>query len=231
MGALLETMDRVQAYWRSASPYRHTQLLASIGLLIVLNPFLYGAVGQVAADLLLLVTFLSALFTFADRRSHLAVGLALLFLVQTADWYRGANEIGTISVAYTLLSLAFFGYFTALVLADVFRARAVSLDTVSGALAAYLLIGVWWAFAYALLELAIPGSILGLRGDSAGYAEYLGYSFITLTTLGYGNVVPGNAQADALASVEAIVGQFYLTVLVARLVAMSLTERRDRDSA
>ena len=127
--------------------------------------------------------------------------------------------------------MSFFGYVTALVLTDVFRdSRAVSLDTICGALAAYLLIGVVWAFSYALLEALLPGSIDGLRdeGFANGYQQYLGYSFVTLTTLGYGNVVPANAKAEALATVEAIVGQVYLTVLVARLVALNLVSERGR---
>jgi hypothetical protein len=118
-----------------------------------------------------------------------------------------------------------------MILTDVFRdSRAVSVDTICGALAAYMLLGVAWAFAYALLEAVLPGSIAGLReeGFANGYQQYLGYSFVTLTTLGYGNVVPANAQAEALASGEAIAGQVYLTVLVARLVALNLVSERGR---
>lgn len=209
---------------RLVSRVRHTQLLASLSLLILLTPFFASGFLRFVADVLLLVTFLSAVFAFADRRLHVAIGLLLTVAVQGVGWYRSVNEIDTVSVTYTVLALCFFGYFSVLVLRDVFRARDVSLDTIAGALSVYLLLGIWWAFAYALLEIAIPGSIVGLRGGaSTGYQDYMGYSYITLTTLGYGNMVPGNAKADMLASAEAIVGQLYLTVLVARLVAMSLS--------
>ena len=135
-----------------------------------------------------------------------------------------------------MLGILFFAYVTFLILSDVFRdSVAVSADTICGALAAYLLIGIGWAFAYALLDQLVPGSIMGLRshGGLSRYDGYLGYSFVTLTTLGYGNVVPGNAKADALAVAEAVVGQIYLVVLVARLVALNLVSTRlrleDRD--
>ena len=207
--------------------FRHTQLLVALSLLILLTPFAESRFLSLTADLLLLVTFLSAVFAFAERRIHVVVGLVLTIAVQAVGWYRSAHEIDTVSVTYSVLAIVFFGYFSVLVLRDVFRARDVSLDTIAGALAVYLLLGVLWAFAYALLESAVPGSIIGLRGgDRTGYADYLGYSYITLTTLGYGNVVPGNTKADMLASAEAIVGQLYLTVLVARLVAMSLSGGR-----
>jgi hypothetical protein len=128
-------------------------------------------------------------------------------------------------MAYAGVGVVFFGYVTFLILADVFRhSTSVSVDTIAGALAAYILLGIGWAFAYSLLEHVVPGSIAGLRAPSGlhRYYEYLGYSFDTLTTLGYGNVVPANDKADALAAAEAVVGQVYLTVLVARLVALNL---------
>ena len=109
---------------------------------------------------------------------------------------------------------------------------SVTLDTICGALAAYLLIGVGWAFAYALLNQVNPGSIVGLRSEagSSRYEDYLGFSFVTLTTLGYGNVVPANAKADALAVGQAMLGQIYLTVLVARLVALNLVSMRSENA-
>jgi hypothetical protein len=119
---------------------------------------------------------------------------------------------------------------TALVLSDVFQqGDRVSSDTIYGALAGYLLLGVTWTFAFSLLESLQPGSFSGMApeagGASASIRQFVGYSFVTLTTLGYGNIVPTNARADALAIWEAIVGQVYLTVLVARLVALNLRDR------
>ena len=217
--------------------YRHAQLLASLSLLLVLNPFVTTVAGGFAVDLLLLVTLLSAVGACASRRNQLVIGVGLTVLLQGAVIYRSLSDIELARVAYSVLGMLFFSYITALILSDVFRRTAsVSADTICGALASYLLIGVGWSFAYALLDQLIPGSLEGLRTqDGRGrYDEYLGYSFVTLTTLGYGNVVPGNAKADALASAEAIVGQVYLTVLVARLVALNLVSARagpgsDRD--
>ncbi len=98
------------------------------------------------------------------------------------------------------------------------------MNTSCGSLSVYLLLGLLWAFAFALLESAVPGSFSGIeRGMGfTDYKRFFGFSFVTLTTLGYGNVVPLTPRADALAVAEAIVGQIYLTVLVARLVALNL---------
>lgn len=209
--------------------YRHAQLLCMLVALVLVDPFLEGTFALEIVDVLLALTLISAVVACAQRRSRLIFGVGMALLVLGLSWYRNASGVETITIFYSGVALVFFGYVTAVVLTDVFRdSTSVSADTICGALAGYLLIGVGWAFAYALLQTAIPGSIVGLRAETfgGGYQQYLGYSFVTLTTLGYGNVLPANAQAEALAALEAIVGQVYLTVLVARLVALNLTESR-----
>ena len=210
--------------------YRHVQLLVALALLLVVEPFVKSYVGELVVDVFLLLTIVSVVIACSRTRRHLIVGLTLAVLVQASQFYRAIHEPHAIGTARLLLAISLFGYVTALVLADVFRrGTRVSADTICGALAVYLLLGVIWTFAYTLLESLQPGSFSGLvapTGPSAttDYQRFLGYSFVTLTTLGYGNVVPANGQADALAISEAILGQVYLTVLVARLVALNLIE-------
>jgi hypothetical protein len=208
--------------------YRHTQLLAVLTLFLLANPFLETVAGYALLDVLLLVTLISAVLACATRRRHVVIGVGLTLLMQASGLYRVFGEIEYINLTHSALGIVFFGYVTSLILRQVFRsATDVSTDTICGALAAYLLIGIAWSFAYALVDQLIPGSISGLRSEGLGrYDEYLAYSFVTLTTLGYGNVVPANAQAETLAYFEAIVGQVYLTVLVARLVALNLAATR-----
>ena len=211
--------------------YRHAQLLAILSLLLLVNPFLHGLVGFTFVNVMLFLVLISAVIACGGERRRVVIGVLLAVLLQAAALYREFTGVTAVSLVYSTLGVVFFGYITALVLSDIFRtSQRVSADTICGALAAYLLMGVGWAFAYALLEQLIPGSIRGLRvAIDGGYHEFLGYSFVTLTTLGYGNVVPGNDKADALASAEAIVGQVYLTVLVARLVALNLVFARAGD--
>jgi hypothetical protein len=210
--------------------YRHAQLLVTLALLLVVRPFLDGLIGLALVDVFLMLALVSAVVACATSRRHLVVGVTLAVLVQASALYRAYYEIEAVSFARLLLLIALFGYVTALVLADVFRRGAsVDRDTIFGALAAYFLLGLTWAFAFALLESLAPGSFTGpgLAEKSGAstqydYQRFIGYSFVTLTTLGYGNVVPATARADALAISEAVMGQIYLTVLVARLVALNL---------
>jgi hypothetical protein len=207
--------------------YRHAQLLFALALLLLAEPFVESVAGTVFFDVFLWITVVSVVIACSTRRRSLFIGLALAALMQLSLAYRTIRGLEEIDATHSLLAMALFVYVTALVLSDVFRrGDSVSTDTICGALAGYLLLGLTWTFAFTLLESLQPGSFVGLAptGDAMlpGYKRFLGYSFVTLTTLGYGNVVPSNARADALATWEAIVGQVYLTVLVARLVALNL---------
>lgn len=209
--------------------YRHAQLLVMLVLSMLMNPFVEGTLLFKVVDLTLALTLISAVLACSRDRVRMMAGLGFSLVVLGLSWYRNFSGIEAVSIVYSSLALLFFFYVTAIILIDVFReSTEVSADTICGALAGYLLIGVIWAFAYALLEVLLPGSITGLREEAStsGYQQYLGYSFVTLTTLGYGNVLPANAKAESLAAAEAIVGQVYLTVLVARLVALNLSASR-----
>src|SRR5207247_5911220 len=97
---------------------------------------------------------------------------------------------------------------------------------VMGGIAGYLLIGITWAFAYQLLLQLVPAAIHfenGTPGGLLGQPNDLFYfSFITLTTVGYGDVQPVHPVVRSLAVAEALVGQLYLAILIASLVGMAL---------
>jgi hypothetical protein len=100
---------------------------------------------------------------------------------------------------------------------------AITLDRLVGAVCIYLLLGVVWTLLFALLELVAPGSF-HYAGRQAGdpIEHLLYYSFVTLTTLGYGDVAPVHAVARTLAYLEAVVGQLYIALLIASLVGRYL---------
>jgi hypothetical protein len=218
------------------SGYRHATLLAALVLLLLVRPFLgERLLGLALVDLLLMLTLVSSVLACAANRRQAAIGLVLAALMVLASWADLISEDAALLSVFPGLGLVFFGYVTFLMLRTVFLStRRVSADTICGALSVYLLLGLVWTFAYALLELAQPGSFTlggpGSSPDAQHFERFMGFSFVTLTTLGYGNIVPTSPRADALATMEAIVGQIYLTVLVARLVALQLTQAGARRS-
>jgi len=93
----------------------------------------------------------------------------------------------------------------------------------------YLILGVFGAVLYFLLETVLPGSFAGLDDydENLWFWRLLYFSFVTLSTLGYGDITPANAFSESMAYLEAIVGQFYIAVLVASLVGMYIAAREN----
>jgi voltage-gated potassium channel len=104
---------------------------------------------------------------------------------------------------------------------QVVLSNEISLNRIVGAICIYLLLGVIWAMTYTVVELASPESFAGFAptGDQGWDSEWLYFSFVTMTTLGYGDILPISATARGLAYIQAVVGQFYIAILVAGLVS------------
>ncbi len=129
----------------------------------------------------------------------------------------------------TLAILAFLFLATGKAMRQIAIGNNLSTNRIVGAVCVYLMLGVIWALCYALLEAIVPGSFEGLSEHAASASwnpDWVYFSFVTLTTLGYGDILPQTFSARTLSYFEAIVGQFYLAVLVAGLVGAYLSERQ-----
>jgi Ca2+/Na+ antiporter len=152
------------------------------------------------------------------------VRLAAPFQVDSPSW----------NGAVMILTAAFMGFLIWLLLHDLFSKHRSSSERIYGALCAYLFIGILFALVYAHLEYRAPGSFSAgneaLRETSAEEASmvpiFTYYSFVTLTTLGYGDITPVTDHARTLAWLEALIGQLYLAVMVATLVGIKVSEAR-----
>lgn len=131
----------------------------------------------------------------------------------------------------TAIFLLFLGVLSAMILQDVEHSRRIMFDQVCGGLCVYLMIGYAWGLMYAALEHISPGAFsidlarFGLEGvvSPLRLNAVMTYgSFVTLTTLGYGDIAPVGPMARGLVWVEAVLGQIYMAVFVARLVSQYL---------
>jgi hypothetical protein len=112
------------------------------------------------------------------------------------------------------------------VLALVVRRGPITPRRIQGAIAVYLLLGFIWAQLYELVALWRPGAFTGAV-EGMGSLPWTYYSFVTLTTMGYGDIMPVHPLARAVAVLEALTGQLYLAIMLARLVSLELQSRRD----
>jgi len=184
-----------------------------------------------ANNLLFAFTLLFAVFGMQSNRRLLLISLALVGAaivtgILAANY--GGEEWNYLSfvifLAYLLLAL-----FTAI--SQLVRSGAISMNQLVGTVCVYLLLGVIWSLLYAALFAYDHGAFSGVPADTSivDSEVWLYYSFVTLTTLGYGDIVPLSSLAKTLAYLEAIIGQFYLAILVAGLVSSFLARRTTLD--
>ncbi|MEM1437804.1 MAG: potassium channel family protein [Pseudomonadota bacterium] len=157
------------------------------------------------------------------RATIIASALALIVFVGSTlmDWLELGHAFG---VTILVVACLFFAYVTSLVLRDVFLSKMVSAKTIMGAICAYILLGMLWGYLYSLVNALQPGAFSDDVDETGLIGHFVYFSMVTLTTLGYGDITPVSAAARGLAVVEATLGQVYLTVLVARLVGIHLTQ-------
>jgi len=213
---------------KSHEEWRHLALLISILFLFVVTPlmahFPRGPVILVAAAATVFVTGSYALM----KRKHLfaiAVGLSAISIFAT--WLLMVTQRHWTAVFSQVCIIILINFFAVTILGYVFRGTKVTTDRIFAAICVYLLIGYAWTFIYALLEELQPGSFVALSAVTpndyvARYMEMRYLSFMTLTTVGYGDIVPHSPATRTFAALEAVVGQMYLAVLIARLVGLHI---------
>jgi hypothetical protein len=216
---------------------RFRGLFLSVLLVVVTTPLLAeGRGGGYLFQLLLTAVFLGALNAVSHKKRTLRFGLALALPAVVASWTArflpGIDALAWVDLVFTT---AFLCFTSAHILGYVFRARRVTSEILFGALSVYLLIGVTFALVFTTVEARHPGS-LSLPAIEAGqpdprpFATISYFSFVTMTTLGYGDIGPLTPAARSLVTLEALLGQLFLAVLMARLVALHILHETEAES-
>ena len=216
-------MDGLGEWWPSYLRHRFGVLFYSLLLTLVGGPILKAVGGTgVVLQVLVGVNLLAAALQLDSKKGRqiLLAVMAAAVLLRIGSVQAGHAGLKTASLAlWTLIALyTVFG-----ALRFVLRAPAITLEHLYAALSAYLLVGVFLGVLYWGLEEAWPGSLVVSGADSSNpfsLANGIYFSFITLATVGYGDMVPGSDVVRGLAVVEAIAGQFYLAVMIARLMSL-----------
>ena len=205
---------------------RYGLLLLLLVCSYVLSAFTTGRYAASFESLLFIVTLLLALRTSRVRRRtmHLIMGIALVGSVTAAGLAIGhATDIGDgiVSIWTALILLLTVG----VILRRVLTMGTVSLQSIFGAVSAYMIIGLMFASVYAAM-FRLESAPFFATGSPADTRTFQYFSFTTLTTLGYGDFTAGTSAGRAVAVMEALGGQIFLATLVARLVAAYRAPRR-----
>jgi voltage-gated potassium channel Kch len=137
-------------------------------------------------------------------------------------------------IIYFATNTFFLFIMTICVIYSVAKHQMITIDTLLGAICGYLLIGLTWSHLYLVISSVDPAAFsfhLVLDGNSFrdNVQHFIYFSYITLTTVGYGDIVPSTDIARAFSWLEAVIGQIYLTVWISQLVAMHIAQRIKRN--
>lgn len=213
-----------------------TVLLALLCLVIfVIHPL--GDLG-IAGDVLLSLFFSLILISGvgAVAKSPLttaSVGLLVLTSL-VVRWLQFWFSDPTLVLLNASFSALFCAILAVVVLTQVFREGPITSHRIQGAIAVYLLLGLGWAFTYAVIDLHWPGAFVPAAPAAATTTDDVGsrfvyFSLVTLTTVGYGDITAVHPVARSLVTLEALIGQLFPAILLARLVSMELYYRRAGD--
>jgi voltage-gated potassium channel len=220
---------RWSEWWQFCGERRFGILLVILVGLLAGSPILFNfGVSAIWFDGLMALVLLAAIQSLCfERRQRLC---ALLFGIPTVLFCIAGHAFsGTASRSVLFLGhlsgvLFLFGA-AVVIVKSLFNSRSLTFDSIFGAVCGYLFLGVAWAMAYSMIETFQPDSFqfsesLRSSGENAQPSVLMYYSFVTLTTVGYGDVTPITSTTRTFAWIEAITGQFYLAIIVAGLVSM-----------
>jgi voltage-gated potassium channel len=204
------------------SPIR---LLVSLGLLFVSAPFVEDLpMGDLLEATLLTLVMVSAVFATGGGRTTGVIAFILLVPALAGKWINHFRPDLLHPAVFLVATLAFFGFVVARLLVFIVRAPRVDANVLCAGVSGFLMLGLLWAVVYLTVAQLKPGAFTVPNGPgTSGTLDSFGafyFSFITLCTVGYGDIVPVSKVARMLALLEAITGLFYMAVLISRLVGM-----------
>ena len=227
-----ESQKTHEGEWRKAYTERRFGILLVILVVLLAGPPVLLGFGLSAAwfdglmALLMLAAILSLCFDRHQRLLALVLGIPTVLLSLGGHVLPGEVSVPVLFAGHLCAVLFLFGA-SVLIVKSLFSALTLTFDSILGAVCGYLFLGLGWAVLYALIEGFQPGSFeispkLVTGGEHARPLPHVltYFSFVTLTTVGYGDISPVSAATRTLSWMEAITGQFYLAVIVAGLVSV-----------
>ncbi len=217
--------------------YRFGTLLVTLLLLMLIAPILYmfnETIASILITILYFAIFASAVFAVSKTRTAVIVALSLAIPAIICQWLRLFWEMKSLAIVMHIIGIIFLLWVIIIIVSNFRDIQSVNANTILASLSVYLLLGLLWSLLYSLIEMFQPNSFVISAGGYTpkelmefGGAETiipLYYSFVTMTTLGYGDIIPISPLARMLAIIQAIIGQLYLVVLVAWLVGMYIAQ-------
>jgi hypothetical protein len=196
-----------------------------IGLWPLLNEWIAGRIwADVFTDIFFACALMSGLHAVSDQPGRLRFALLLAGAIVLLGSLHYIVQIKILDQLQLGLSAVFFMQMLVMIWIHIVKENEVTTDLIMAAASAYILLGLVWAHAYYLLEIFHPNSFKGSEKLGDDIWNFYYYSFVTLTTMGYGDILGITKSARALSILEAIAGQLYLAIMISRLVGLHASQ-------
>jgi len=215
--------------------YGYIYLLISLMLMLVLFPFLNQSLfSQILFNLFFSLTLIASLYTISTTLKRFLLGILFLVPSLITRWVPYFSSFQVDIIINHVVTFLFLCYIIYVICYSIFSEKNIRLNTVYGATCVYILLGVLWATVFGFIDYLDPHAFSDLDlAYGSGYLDPLTYrfenilyfSFVTLTTLGYGDIVPLSPGVKFLSIIEAITGQLYIATSIARTLGLYISHR------
>jgi Ion channel len=206
------------------------QLLIVLALLFFFFPFVEEVKGgDIIVSVLLSLVLISAVLAVASSGRTLVVAVLLMIPAIAGRWISHFRPDLVPPPVFLTAGLILIAFVVANLLRFVLRAPSVTVEVLCASISAYLMLGLMWTIAYWLVDRLTPGGAFSFNTNAGprsieGFNAFY-FSYVTLSTVGYGDITPVSKVARMLAAMEAMTGLLYVAVLIARLVALYSTPK------
>jgi len=216
-----ESLEMVRRPLKSRR-FSAVELLIALALLFFFFPFVEEVKGgDLIVSLLLSLVLLSGVLAVSDRKGVLLIALVLAIPAIAGRWINHFRPDVVRPAVFLTAALVLTAFVVVNLLRFVWRAPSVNIEVLCASISAYLMLGLMWTMAYWLVDQLTPGAFafnVGPRSMNGFNGFY--FSFITLSTVGYGDITPVSRIARWLAAMEAMTGLLYVAILISRLVGL-----------
>ena len=200
-------------------------LMMMIGLWPLLDEWIAGRIwADVFTDIFFACALMSGLHAVSGQHRQLRFALLLAGAITILRLLHYTVQIKVLDRLQLGLSAVFFMQMLVMIWIHIEKENEVTTDLIMAAASAYILLGLLWANAYFLLEIFHPNSFKGSENLGDDIWNFYYFSFVTLTTMGYGDILAITKSARALSILEAITGQLYLAIMISRLVGLHASQ-------
>jgi ion channel len=201
------------------------QLLIALALFFIWAPFVEEIEGgELIVSVLFSLVLLAGVVAVADRKGVLVIAIVLAIPAIAGRWINHFRPDLIPPAVFLVAGLILIAFVVGNLLLFVFRAPSVNTEVLCASISAYLMLGLTWTMAYWLVDQLTPGGAFAFTANTGkesmkGFNAFY-FSFITLSTVGYGDITPVSRIARWLAAMEAMTGLLYVAVLISRLVSL-----------